>query len=446
MVNILKSFSQGLKNLSPGINQAAAGAAETSPLWAKDLINRQTLGRKREVEREEEERKNTLREAEFARDRAKYGLELAIESGDNTLLVNAVRYAQDAQLLDPLVDPAEMALNLIPDPMEDITLKPVSGDPSTFYYTDPTTRKPVIVGSDYKPPPPVLSDFIDAGQRAAENSGYKAGLEVLAANMGRPLLPEEIDRVKEAYIAVAPVLNENDGIFQYLQTLSKDARTRTFYGMTPTMQGALLNDYGVSMDLGDKPIEAFERRAKEAATPLLALELVDEYLKDPKYAEVMGPFMGRALGWNAYHKDAKTFQARMLLTTQIVGKFLEGGVLRQEDTIKYKEMLPKLTDTVVVAQNKVRMVQFLIESMRDLYSAGGTVTKTLDEQGQEVEKLVIQDLRSPEGELMNPADPSVPLADISAWMKANTTHAYYQEVKSVFQRRREIILYQEETK
>ena len=170
----------------------------------------------------------------------------------------------------------------------------------------------------------------------------------------------------------------------------------------------------------------------------MALDLVADYLADEKYTSIMGPTLGTVLGWNAYHKDAKVFQARMLLTTQIVGKFLEGGVLRQEDTIKYREMLPKLGDLPEVANSKVRMLRQMITGMRNLYMAGGVVRKTLDDEGKETNQLVVEALP------WNPSSPNVPLKEVQNWLLDNKDHAYFDQVDSVFNVRYEHALYLKE--
>ena len=51
--------------------------------------------------------------------------------------------------------------------------------------------------------------------------------------------------------------------------------------------------------------------------------------------------------------ESKTTQASITLTKQIIGKALEGGVLRKEDESKYEKMLPKLGDPPDVAQGKI---------------------------------------------------------------------------------------------
>jgi len=52
---------------------------------------------------------------------------------------------------------------------------------------------------------------------------------------------------------------------------------------------------------------------------------------------------------------------------------MEGGVLRKEDEIKYRKMLPQITDTPQVARNKIKNVTEMLKLQRqtkeDMYSS-----------------------------------------------------------------------------
>ncbi len=56
-------------------------------------------------------------------------------------------------------------------------------------------------------------------------------------------------------------------------------------------------------------------------------------------------------GWGA---DAKSRQATIDQVKQIIGKALEGGVLRKEDEIKYEKILPTIGDPPPVAKAKIQ--------------------------------------------------------------------------------------------
>lgn len=73
-------------------------------------------------------------------------------------------------------------------------------------------------------------------------------------------------------------------------------------------------------------------------------------------SDVVGPVSGyRAL--NPYDTEAKSLQAEIDRVRQVVGKALEGGVLRKEDEEKYKKILPTARDTREVAANKLQKLK-----------------------------------------------------------------------------------------
>lgn len=91
----------------------------------------------------------------------------------------------------------------------------------------------------------------------------------------------------------------------------------------------------------------------------------------------LDPVLGTIRSMNPYDVDQKTLQAMIDKTRQIVGKALEGGVLRKEDEEKYKKILPTVGDTKQVALNKIAMIQAQLNSKLQNYSSlvsGGTST------------------------------------------------------------------------
>lgn len=63
-------------------------------------------------------------------------------------------------------------------------------------------------------------------------------------------------------------------------------------------------------------------------------------------------------GWGA---DAKSRQAIIDRVKQVIGKTLEGGVLRKEDEIKYEKILPTIDDPASVAADKLKGLDDAIE-------------------------------------------------------------------------------------
>jgi len=94
-----------------------------------------------------------------------------------------------------------------------------------------------------------------------------------------------------------------------------------------------------------------------------------------EYSNILGPIKGRFNAMNPYNTDAQYLQSLVNSTKQIVGKYLEGGVLRAEDEVKYEKILPKLSDTPDVAKEKLanvkRLVQSKIKAQQETLSAAG---------------------------------------------------------------------------
>ena len=97
------------------------------------------------------------------------------------------------------------------------------------------------------------------------------------------------------------------------------------------------------------------------------------------------PIVGTLRSFNPYDTEQQTLRAAIDKTRQIVGKALEGGVLRKEDEEKYKKILPTTSDTRAVAIAKIAMIRSQLESkMQDyssLVSGGYSAEDMLGSQG-----------------------------------------------------------------
>lgn len=75
------------------------------------------------------------------------------------------------------------------------------------------------------------------------------------------------------------------------------------------------------------------------------------------------------------NEDIQKLEADIRRVAQVVGKAMEGGVLRKEDEEKYRKMLPSITDTYDVANYKMKQVVDLLNQQRGGYvqnlSTGG---------------------------------------------------------------------------
>ena len=98
---------------------------------------------------------------------------------------------------------------------------------------------------------------------------------------------------------------------------------------------------------------------------------------------LIGPISGQLTKF-PYATERKQLQAQIDLARQIIGKGLEGGVLRKEDEEKYKNILPTMTDTPDVAKSKLEQLDTLLT--RDL----GTYRQTLKGAGRQLPDATVQ--------------------------------------------------------
>ena len=83
-------------------------------------------------------------------------------------------------------------------------------------------------------------------------------------------------------------------------------------------------------------------------------QLIDEQ-KDS-----FGPITGRARASNPYDTEAQDLSSKFTSASQSFGRYMEGGVLRKEDEVKYAKMFPNLADTPDVAKRKLSNVQEML--------------------------------------------------------------------------------------
>lgn len=99
-----------------------------------------------------------------------------------------------------------------------------------------------------------------------------------------------------------------------------------------------------------------------------------------------GP-VGSLRRFNPYDADAQAFQQYVNTYKQVIGKGLEGGVLRKEDEAKYEKIIPRMGDTEEVLKRKAKQLQDMLinkynTDITSLQRAGYNVKGFLnDEEG-----------------------------------------------------------------
>lgn len=87
-------------------------------------------------------------------------------------------------------------------------------------------------------------------------------------------------------------------------------------------------------------------------------------------ASVMGPITGRLRAINPWDKQAQNLQSQVNSARQLIGKAIEGGVLRKEDESKYEKILATLSDNPTTAIDKLNNMQKDIGLKYDTYLQG----------------------------------------------------------------------------
>lgn len=115
-------------------------------------------------------------------------------------------------------------------------------------------------------------------------------------------------------------------------------------------------------------------------------------------SRLFGPIKGFFEKNNPYDQEAQVAQASLNRAAQVIGKFMEGGVLRKEDEAKYANILPKLTDTPEVAKKKLEDVVQLLKDKSNQYitdyDLGGYDVSGFQEIASQLEGNNTTDLRS----------------------------------------------------
>ncbi len=112
--------------------------------------------------------------------------------------------------------------------------------------------------------------------------------------------------------------------------------------------------------------------------------LKDKISKLPKRA--VTPGIAQAAKLNPFDTDVQAFNQYVKTYKQVIGKGLEGGVLRKEDEYKYDQIIPKLGDTTAVLNKKAQQLhQMLVNKYNtdlDFYGRAGYDISGFDTMSQ----------------------------------------------------------------
>lgn len=104
------------------------------------------------------------------------------------------------------------------------------------------------------------------------------------------------------------------------------------------------------------------------------LTQLEQRLSDPAVQSLMGPVESRLMALpNALGLTPERAKVIAMIdqTRQVVGKAMEGGVLRKEDEEKYKRILPTVNDRPDVAMQKIAQVRQMLDmAYQRAYASG----------------------------------------------------------------------------
>lgn len=109
------------------------------------------------------------------------------------------------------------------------------------------------------------------------------------------------------------------------------------------------------------------------------INMLDNLVENPSFKSLTNSPLDKLRVLNPWDEDAQSFQQLIATTKQVIGKGLEGGVLRKEDEEKYKQILPKLGEPLNIRQRKAQQLRDMLENkyntdISSLQSTGANVS------------------------------------------------------------------------
>ena len=112
--------------------------------------------------------------------------------------------------------------------------------------------------------------------------------------------------------------------------------------------------------LSDRPLPALQ--ATNLGMTLSGINELDKMVKSMGDIELSGPIFGRIRQINPWDTTGQAVKALQVATKQIIGKGLEGGVLRKEDENKYEAIIPKMNDTKEALAQKYAQLRSMLKA------------------------------------------------------------------------------------
>lgn len=216
-----------------------------------------------------------------------------------------------------------------------------------------------------------------AGQAITQSPSGIAGRVGVGAN----LLGDEIEQpesLEEALAQTGTVYGESTGTTQFDELGAGQQSGITEEQFQNAMLVDLQETGGENFDKIQQLYELFGPQSTQAPelnnTAITAISdtqagisQLDKLAQTYKDSSANFPVLGRLRGLNPFDTESQAFDSQLRLTRQIIGKALEGGVLRKEDEAKYTAILPNRGDTDESALAKLEFIKNDIQQKLDQF-------------------------------------------------------------------------------
>lgn len=152
------------------------------------------------------------------------------------------------------------------------------------------------------------------------------------------------------------------------------ANPSLYFDLTPTVRGKLLGPLNAAGVVIGKPLS--EKAATTQADMISGIDSIRSTIEGIRQGEQnIGPFAGWLTQSNPWASEGgKRLESQIALTRQIVGKALEGGVLRKEDEVKYEAILGSIRNTPGSAIEKLGNVERELNQKLDTWERSQRAT------------------------------------------------------------------------
>jgi hypothetical protein len=136
--------------------------------------------------------------------------------------------------------------------------------------------------------------------------------------------------------------------------------------MTPTMRTAAMQHLGPDFDYRKPMSEGATKHIADIGSTLGIVDRTIKLLERPETKKDMGPVKGYIKSM-VPGSPAAILSGKFALIKQVIGKQMEGGVLRKEDEAKYNEILLNISSNPDLALSQMKEIQTLLKNTERVY-------------------------------------------------------------------------------